>query len=126
VTPGDANATVDQRICALLLSVVRGGVSSGDTTRGEAASSNRLGTRRGVQPGTQNPHRNKTIEWDRDEIRILPNPTQNKREIAGFIKQQEKYLNLSDAPEGLWHNGRWIIFGYSRRERYGTLTNTRA
>ena len=61
-------------------------------------TSNIIVTNGVLQPGTHNPATiNNTSEWDRDEIRILPNPTQNKLEIDFFSKQQGKVtLNLID------------------------------
>jgi hypothetical protein len=51
-----------------------------------------------LQPGTHTPATiNNTGVWDRDEIRILPNPTPNRLEIDFFSKQQGKVtLNLID------------------------------
>lgn len=51
-----------------------------------------------LQPNTNNPATvNNTGTWDRDEIRILPNPTQNVIEIDFFSKQKGKIImNLYD------------------------------
>ena len=46
-----------------------------------------------LQPNTHNPATvDNTGTWDRDEIRILPNPTQNVLEIDFFSKQQGKVI----------------------------------
>jgi len=51
-----------------------------------------------LQPNTHNPATvDNNTAWDRDEIRILPNPTQNVIEIDFFTKQKGKVImNLFD------------------------------
>jgi hypothetical protein len=62
------------------------------------ASSNVFVTNGILQPNTHNPATvNNTGTWDRDEIRILPNPTQDVIEIDFFSKQKGKVImNLFD------------------------------
>jgi Secretion system C-terminal sorting domain len=62
------------------------------------ANSNVFVTNGILQPNTHNPATiNNNTAWDRDEIRILPNPTQNVIEIDFFTKQKGKVtMNLFD------------------------------
>ena len=62
------------------------------------ANSNVFVTNGILQPNTHNPATvNNNMAWDRDEIRILPNPTQNVIEIDFFTKQKGKVImNLFD------------------------------
>ena len=62
------------------------------------ANSNVFVTNGVLQPNTHNPAIiNNNTAWDRDEIRILPNPTQNVIEIDFFSKQKGKVtMNLFD------------------------------
>lgn len=62
------------------------------------ANSNIFVTNGLLQPNTHNPATiNNSGTWDRDEIRILPNPTQNVIEIDFFSKQKGKVImNLFD------------------------------
>lgn len=62
------------------------------------ANSNVFVTNGILQPNTHNPATiDNTGTWNRDEIRILPNPTQNVIEINIFSKQQGKIImNLYD------------------------------
>ncbi len=62
------------------------------------ANSNVFVTNGILQPNTHNPATvNNNTAWDRDEIRILPNPTQNVIEIDFFTKQKGKVImNLFD------------------------------
>lgn len=62
------------------------------------ANSNIFVTNGILQPNTNNPATvNNNTAWDRDEIRILPNPTQNVIEIDFFSKQKGKVImNLFD------------------------------
>lgn len=62
------------------------------------ANSNIFVTNGLLQPNTHNPATvNNNTAWDRDEIRILPNPTQNVIEIDFFSKQKGKVImNLFD------------------------------
>ena len=62
------------------------------------ANSNVFVTNGILQPNTHNPATiNNNTAWDRDEIRILPNPTQNVIEIDFFTKQKGKVtMNLYD------------------------------
>ena len=61
-------------------------------------SSNLIVTNGILQPGTNTPATvNNTGVWDKDEIKILPNPTQNWLEIDFFSKQTGKItLTLVD------------------------------
>jgi hypothetical protein len=62
------------------------------------ANSNVFVTNGILQPNTHNPATvNNTGVWGKDEIRILPNPTQNVIEIDFFSKQKGKVImNLYD------------------------------
>jgi Secretion system C-terminal sorting domain len=62
------------------------------------ANSNVFVTNGILQPNTHNPATvNNTGVWGKDEIRILPNPTQNVIEIDFFSKQKGKVImNLFD------------------------------
>jgi hypothetical protein len=64
--------------------------SFGEATAIATLSSPNLIVTSGVlQPGTDRPATvNNTTAWDRDEIKILPNPTQSWLEIDFFSKQQ--------------------------------------
>ena len=89
--------------------------SIGEMTAIETMSSPTLIVTNGVlQPGTNTPA---TIDnahaWDKDEIRILPNPTANWIEIDFFSKQQGKVtLNFYD------ETGREL--GQKQFDYYGT------
>lgn len=80
--------------------------------------SNLIVTNGVLQPGTHNPATiNNTGAWDRDEIRILPNPTQNKLEIDFFSKQQGKVtMNLVDAAGRFLARRQFDYFGTGRIE----------
>jgi hypothetical protein len=80
--------------------------------------SNLIVTNGVLQPGTNNPATiNNTSQWDRDEIRILPNPTQNKLEIDFFSKQQGKVtLNLMDESGRFLARRQFDYFGTGRIE----------
>lgn len=84
----------------------------------DATSSNLVVTNGVLQPGTHNPATiNNTGEWDRDEIRILPNPTQNILEIDFFSKQQGKVtLNLIDETGRFLAQRQFDYFGTGRIE----------
>lgn len=73
-----------------------------------------------LQPGTHNPATiNNTGAWDRDEIRILPNPTQNVIEIDFFSKQQGKVtMNLYDESGRLMGIKQFDYFGNGRIEKW--------
>lgn len=62
------------------------------------AGSNVFVTNGILQPNTHNPATISNVgTWDKDEIRILPNPTQNVIEIDFFSKQKGKIImNLYD------------------------------
>ena len=95
VTPATLNATGGTNF----FTFYRFEWSFGESMAIETMSSPNLIVTNGVlQPGTHNPATiNNTSEWDRDEIRILPNPTQNILKIDFFSKQQGKVtLNLID------------------------------
>jgi len=66
-----------------------------------------------LQPNTHNPATiNNTGTWDRDEIRILPNPTQNVIEIDFFSKQKGKVtMNLFDESGRLMGKKQFDYFG---------------
>jgi hypothetical protein len=68
--------------------------SFGEATAIETLSnttSNLVVTTGVLQPGTNTPATvNNTLPWDRDEIKIFPNPTPDQLEIDFFSKQQGK------------------------------------
>jgi len=84
----------------------------------DATPSNLIVTNGVLQPGTHNPATiNNTNVWDRDEIRILPNPTQNILEIDFFSKQQGKVtLNLVDESGRFLAQRQFDYFGTGRIE----------
>jgi hypothetical protein len=89
--------------------------SFGEATAIETLSSTNLVVTNGVlQPGTDRPANiNNTGAWDRDEIKILPNPTQSWLEIDFFSKQQGRVtLTLLD------ESGRTL--GQKQFDYYGT------
>jgi len=83
-------------------------------------TSNLIVTNGVLQPGTHNPATiNNTSVWDRDEIKILPNPTQNVLEIDFFSKQQGKVtLNLIDESGRFLAQRQFDYFGTGRIERW--------
>lgn len=83
-------------------------------------SSNLIVTNGVLQPGTHNPATiNNTSAWDRDEIKILPNPTQNVLEIDFFSKQRGKVtLNLIDESGRFLAQRQFDYFGTGRIERW--------
>jgi Secretion system C-terminal sorting domain len=66
-----------------------------------------------LQPNTNNPATvNNTGTWDRDEIRILPNPTHNVVEINIFTKQKGKVImNLYDESGRFMGTNQFDYFG---------------
>ena len=85
-----------------------------------SSSPNIIVTNGVLQPGTNTPATiNNTGAWDRDEIRILPNPTQNVIEIDFFSKQQGKVsLNLYDESGRFMAQRQFDYFGTGRIERW--------
>ncbi len=73
-----------------------------------------------LQPGTHNPATiNNTGTWDRDEIRILPNPTQNVIEIDFFSKQKGKIImNLYDESGRFMGTKQFDYFGNGHIEKW--------
>lgn len=72
-----------------------------------------------LQPGTHNPATNSTTNvWDKDEIKILPNPTKGNLEIDFFSKQKGKVtMTLLDATGKLLSNKQFDYFGIGRIEK---------
>lgn len=116
VTPAILNATGGTNFFTFYRFEWSFGESMAITTMGPV--SNLIVTNGVLQPGTHNPATiNNTSEWDRDEIRILPNPTQNKLEIDFFSKQQGKVtLNLIDASGRFLAQRQFDYFGTGRIE----------
>lgn len=73
-----------------------------------------------LQPNTHNPATiNNTGTWDRDEIRILPNPTQNVIEIDFFSKQKGKIImNLYDESGRFIGTKQFDYFGNGSIQRW--------
>jgi hypothetical protein len=117
VTPATLNATGGTNFFTFYRFEWSFGESMAISTM-DASSSNLIVTNGVLQPGTHNPATiNNTPEWDRDEIRILPNPTQNKLEIDFFSKQQGKVtLNLFDASGRYLAQRQFDYFGTGRIE----------
>lgn len=115
VTPATLNATGGTNF----FTFYRFEWSFGESMAIETMSSPNLIVTNGViQPGTHNPATiNNTSEWARDEIKILPNPTQNILEIDFFSKQQGKVtLNLMDESGRFLAQRQFDYFGTGRIE----------
>ena len=84
------------------------------------ANSNVFVTNGILQPNTHNPATvNNNTAWDRDEIRILPNPTQNVIEIDFFTKQKGKVImNLFDESGRYIANRQFDYFGNGSIQRW--------
>ena len=118
VTPATLNATGGTNFFTFYRFEWSFGEAMAITTMDDASSSNLVVTNGVLQPGTHNPATvNNTEEWDRDEIRILPNPTQNRLEIDFFSKQQGKVtLNLIDASGRFLARRQFDYYGTGRIE----------
>ncbi len=83
------------------------------------SSSNLVVTNGVLQPGTNTPATiNNTGVWDRDEIKILPNPTPNWLEIDFFSKQKGKVtLQLFDEAGSNLAVKQFDYFGTGRIEK---------
>ena len=116
VTPATLNATGGTNFFTFYRFEWSFGESMAITTM--ESTSNLIVTNGILQPGTHNPATiNNTSEWDRDEIKILPNPTQNKLEIDFFSKQQGKVtLNLIDESGRFLAQRQFDYFGTGRIE----------
>lgn len=95
--------------------------SFGESMAIETMSSPNIIVTNGVlQPGTHDP----AIvfndgAWDRDEIKVLPNPTQNMLEIDFFSKHQGKItMNLYDESGRFLSNKQFDYYGTGRIERW--------
>src|SRR5688572_29222418 len=73
-----------------------------------------------IQPYTDNPSSvNNAVAFDRDEIRILPNPTRGKLEINVNTKQQGRIsITLYDALGTLLYVKQVIGYGYGLIETF--------
>jgi len=94
--------------------------SFGEATAIETMSSPNLVVTNGIlQPGTHNPATiNTSHEWDRDEIKILPNPTQSWLEIDFFSKMQGKVtLTLMDESGRMLGQKQFDYYGTGRIEK---------
>ena len=95
--------------------------SFGESMAIETMSSPNLIVTNGIlQPGTHNPATiNNTGTWDRDEIKVLPNPTQNILEIDFFSKQKGKVtMNLFDNSGRFMGSKQFDYFGTGRIEKW--------
>jgi hypothetical protein len=83
-------------------------------------SSNLIVTNGVLQPGTDNPATiDNTGNWGKDEIKILPNPTQNILEIDFFSKQQGKVnLSLYDESGRFLARRQFDYYGTGRIEKW--------
>lgn len=117
VTPATLNATGGTNFFTFYRFEWSFGESMAITTM-ESPSNNIIVTNGVLQPGTHNPATiNNTSEWDRDEIRILPNPTQNMLEIDFFSKQQGKVtINLIDESGRFLAQRQFDYYGTGRIE----------
>ncbi len=94
--------------------------SFGEATAIETMSAPTLWVTNGVlQPGTHNPATISTTSgWDKDEIKILPNPTKGNLEIDFFSKQKGKIsMNLLDASGRLLSTKQFDYYGVGRIEK---------
>lgn len=73
-----------------------------------------------LQPGTHIPATiNNGGTWDRDEIKVLPNPTQNVLEIDFFSKQKGKVvMNLYDESGRFMASKQFEYFGIGHIEKW--------
>ena len=95
--------------------------SFGEAIAIETMSTPNLQVTNGVlQPGTHNPatvYNNST--WDKDEIRILPNPTRDMLEIDFFSKQKGRVtMNLFDASGRLMGTKQFDYFGVGSIQKW--------
>lgn len=116
VTPATLNATGGTNFFTFYRFEWSFGESMAINTMGP--TSNLIVTNGVLQPGTHNPATiNNTGVWDRDEIRILPNPTQNRLEIDFFSKQQGKVtINLIDETGRFLAQRQFDYYGTGRIE----------
>ena len=119
VTPAILNATGGTNFFTFYRFEWSFGESMAITTM-DASSSNLIVTNGVLQPGTDQPSTiNNTSAWDHDEIRILPNPTQNMLEIDFFSKQQGKVtLNLIDESGRFLAQRQFDYYGTGRIETW--------
>ncbi len=88
--------------------------SFGEATAIETLSSANITVTSGVlQPGTHNPATvNNYTAWGKDEIKILPNPTQGMLEIDFLSKQQGTvYMSLMDESSRLILRKQFVYYG---------------
>ena len=73
-----------------------------------------------LQPGTHNPATiNNDGTWDRDEIKVLPNPTPDILEIDFFSKQKGKVtMNLYDESGRFMASRQFDYYGTGRIEKW--------
>jgi Secretion system C-terminal sorting domain len=117
VTPATLNATGGTNF----FTFYRFEWSFGESMAIETMSSSNLIVTNGVlQPGTHDPAKiDNTGDWGKDEIKILPNPTQNILEIDFFSKQQGKLtLSLYDASGRFLASRQFDYFGTGRIEKW--------
>lgn len=116
VTPAILNATGGTNFFTFYRFEWSFGESMAINTMGPV--SNLVVTNGVLQPGTHDPATiNNTGVWDRDEIRILPNPTPNRLEIDFFSKQQGKVtLNLVDETGRFLARRQFDYYGTGRIE----------
>jgi hypothetical protein len=117
VTPATLNATGGTNFFTFYRFEWSFGESMAITTM-DASPSNLIVTNGILQPGTHNPATVfNTSEWAKDEIKILPNPTQNVLEIDFFSKQQGKVtMNLIDESGRFLAQRSFDYFGTGRIE----------
>lgn len=117
VTPATLNASGGTNI----FTYYRFEWSFGESMAIETLSSSNLIVTNGIlQPGTHNPATiDNNSDWGKDEIKILPNPTQNILEIDFFSKQQGKIaLSLYDGSGRFLARREFDYYGTDRIEKW--------
>lgn len=116
VTPAVLNVTGGTTV----LTSYRFEWSFGEMLATETLSAPTLWVTNGVlQPGTHNPATvSNSSGWDKDEIKILPNPTKGNLEIDFFSKQKGKVsMTLLDVSGRILSTKQFDYFGIGRIEK---------
>ena len=73
-----------------------------------------------LQPGTHNPGTNiTTTQWDKEEIKVLPNPVRNVLEIDFFSKQLGKVkMEMLDASGRVLGTKQFDYYGIGKIEKW--------
>ncbi|HQY11447.1 MAG: T9SS type A sorting domain-containing protein [Ferruginibacter sp.] len=120
VTPATLNATGGNYPFTYYYVEWSFGESMAIETLSESAASNIVVTSGILQPGTHNPATiNNNGTWDRDEIKVLPNPTPDVLEIDFFSKQSGKVtMSLYDETGRFLGNRQFDYYGTGRIEKW--------